>query len=76
MMSKVMGKLRDKSSQKKKEAVPKTSKRGFSQISPDVVRSLIEKRAYSFYEKRGCTPGNDLKDWYEAEKSILAGLKK
>ncbi len=76
MMSKVMGKLRDKSSRKKKEAVSKKSKSGFSQISPDVVRSLVEKRAYSFYEKRGCTPGNDLKDWYEAEKSIIAGLKK
>ena len=32
--------------------------------------SLIEKLAYSMYERRGFTPGNDVEDWLEAEKRV------
>ena len=32
--------------------------------------SLIEKLAYSMYEHRGFTPGNDVEDWLEAERKV------
>lgn len=28
----------------------------------------IRKKAYELYEQRGCQPGNELGDWFEAEK--------
>jgi hypothetical protein len=30
----------------------------------------IARVAYSLYEKRGYTPGNDFSDWLEAEKIV------
>ncbi|MCX6827491.1 MAG: DUF2934 domain-containing protein [candidate division Zixibacteria bacterium] len=33
-------------------------------------RVLVEKVAYSLYERRGYTPGNDRGDWYKAEKIV------
>jgi len=33
-------------------------------------RSLVEKVAYSMYEKRGFTPGDDRTDWLEAERKV------
>ncbi|MBN1211518.1 MAG: DUF2934 domain-containing protein [candidate division Zixibacteria bacterium] len=32
--------------------------------------SLVEKVAYSMYEKRGYTPGDDRADWLEAERKV------
>lgn len=32
--------------------------------------SVIEKLAYSMYERRGFTPGSDVADWLEAERKI------
>lgn len=34
----------------------------------DKFNEAVSKIAYELYEKRGCTPGNDLADWLEAEK--------
>lgn len=31
---------------------------------------LVQKVAYSLYERRGYTPGNDRDDWYEAEQKV------
>lgn len=31
---------------------------------------LVEKVAYSLYERRGYAPGNDRGDWYEAEQKV------
>jgi len=33
-------------------------------------RELIEKVAYTMYERRGHAPGNDLDDWFEAEHRV------
>ena len=33
-------------------------------------RSLVEKVAYSMFEKRGYTPGDDRADWLEAERKV------
>ena len=30
----------------------------------------IRKKAYEFYEKRGCQPGYELEDWIEAERLV------
>ena len=36
----------------------------------------IELRAYQIYLQRGAAHGNDLDDWLQAERQVLAGLKK
>jgi len=33
-------------------------------------RELVEKVAYSMYERRGYSHGNDMADWYEAEQRV------
>lgn len=30
----------------------------------------IRKKAYEFYEKRGCQPGYEWEDWLDAEKAV------
>ncbi len=30
----------------------------------------IRKKAYEFYEKRGCQPGHEWEDWLEAERTV------
>ncbi len=36
----------------------------------DQERCLIEQVAYSLFERRGYTPGNDVGDWVEAEQKV------
>jgi len=33
---------------------------------------VIAVRAYEFFVQRGCTHGNDLQDWFQAERELLA----
>lgn len=40
-----------------------------------VVRGLIAKRAYEFFESRGYMPGNEVDDWLRAEAELLQPLK-
>lgn len=35
----------------------------------------IEKKAYDYFLQRGMTHGNDVGDWLQAEKEIVAGGK-
>jgi hypothetical protein len=37
-----------------------------------VPRERVAQRAYEKWLKRGCTHGNDLQDWVEAEQELLA----
>jgi hypothetical protein len=37
---------------------------------PQQARQLIEKVAYAMAERRGHTPGQDMKDWLEAEHKV------
>lgn len=30
----------------------------------------VQKKAYELYEKRGCQPGHDWEDWFEAERTV------
>ena len=36
-----------------------------------IIQSTVAKRAYQFFEKRGCKHGCDLNDWMSAEKELL-----
>lgn len=40
------------------------------QVDAGALREQIEKKAYELFEQRGCSHGDDLKDWFEAEKLI------
>ena len=39
-------------------------------ITPEIIREMINERAYFKAMKRGFTPGHDWDDWLEAEKEI------
>ena len=34
------------------------------------LQAKIQKRAYELYAKHGCSHGNDMADWLEAERQI------
>ncbi|MCP4567887.1 MAG: DUF2934 domain-containing protein [FCB group bacterium] len=36
----------------------------------NLANSLVEKLAYSMFERRGQAPGNDKDDWFEAERKV------
>jgi hypothetical protein len=42
----------------------------FGERNPELSRELIERVAYSIYERRGYAPGNDMGDWLEAENIL------
>ncbi|HLI62466.1 MAG TPA: DUF2934 domain-containing protein [Terriglobales bacterium] len=39
--------------------------------SLELTEELIRKRAYEFYEQRGCEHGHDLEDWLKAEAEVM-----
>jgi hypothetical protein len=39
-------------------------------------REEIALRAYQIYLKRGATPGNELEDWMQAERQLIAEIGK
>ncbi|HQP91186.1 MAG TPA: DUF2934 domain-containing protein [Candidatus Omnitrophota bacterium] len=39
-------------------------------ISPEKMRDLVKTRAEELYQRRGCQPGKEWSDWFEAEKQI------
>ena len=44
-------------------------------IHPDL-RHEIEKRAYEIWQSSGCSQGNDLAHWLQAENEVLGGPSK
>lgn len=50
-------------------------KRGISDLSKEQLENLIKQKAHEICMKRGCKPGNDWSDWFEAEKQIKEGMK-
>ncbi len=84
MARKVTRKTVRKSSVEKKKSVSarkkivssSAKKSALEKISPGELSALAEKKAYELFERRGYVHGNDLGDWYEAEKAVMAGLKK
>jgi hypothetical protein len=43
-------------------------------ISDKELFTMIQKRAYDFYAKRGCKPGKDKEDWLRAEREVKREL--
>lgn len=39
---------------------------------PMDLENQIRQRAYEIYEERGCTPGRETDDWFQAEREIQA----
>ena len=39
--------------------------------TPHISQETIAKRAYEKYVARGCEPGFEQQDWYEAEQELL-----
>jgi len=35
----------------------------------------IRRRAYELYQERGCEPGHEVEDWFEAERQVMARLQ-
>jgi len=61
---------------KTKSAPVKTIKNTRKKNGSERLFDLIEKKAYEFYESRGYQHGRDQDDWIEAEKAVVAELKK
>lgn len=40
--------------------------------TPIGLQNQIQRRAYELYEQRGCTPGHEVEDWFQAEREVLA----
>lgn len=45
-------------------------------MTKEDVNSLIAKKAYELYEKRGRKPSHSMDDWLEAERIIKGKLSK
>jgi Protein of unknown function (DUF2934) len=52
-------------------ATKKTSK-----VKAKPTQEDIATRAYHIYLERGCTPGDPMQDWLQAEQELLASTKK
>lgn len=50
-------------------SAPARAKEAPAQTLP--LEERIRRRAYELYVERGCQPGSDLNDWFQAEKEIL-----
>ena len=46
-----------------------------SELSDEVVRQEIARRAYGRFCDRGCAPGEDVEDWLAAEREVLESRK-
>jgi len=49
-------------------AAPATNGRNAANLQDE-----IRRRAYELYEERGCEPGHEVEDWFEAERQVMAG---
>lgn len=47
----------------------------FGEKTEDMEKSLVQQVAYSLYERRGYTDGNDMGDWFEAEQKVRQAEK-
>jgi len=56
----------------KLHARPETRLASFEQreLTEEHTREMIENKAYELYQQRGYLPGDDLSDWFTAEKLV------
>jgi len=69
----VMDMLRTKKEQVKRGNLFTTA-RTIRKLSEEEIKEKIEKKAYELFEQRGCGHGNELGDWLEAERIVMAEL--
>jgi hypothetical protein len=55
---------------------PKSKEDVQERFLPEERHQLVEKRAYDLYEKRGYLPGDDLADWFEAERLVQEEIER
>ena len=53
----------------------RNKKKGSALLFGESITDKIRRRAQELYEKRGCAPGNDWADWFEAERQVKSELK-
>ncbi len=76
MIKKMMKRASAKASQTtKKTTQTKSKKASWKDLSQEELHSLIEKKAYELFEKRGYSHGDDFSDWFEAEKLVKKSLR-
>lgn len=54
------------------EITPSSSK-GYGNTNE--LQDEIRRRAYELYQERGCEPGHEVEDWFEAERQVMARLQ-
>jgi len=54
----------------------KNTKKGSAILFGESITDKIRRRAQELYQLRGCVPGNDWADWFEAERQIKSELSK
>jgi len=59
----------------KKKTTLKSSSGSSKTGSVDMNKKIADK-AYELFVKRGCTPGNEWGDWFEAERIVRSGKSK
>jgi len=52
-----------------------TSNEAAKRLDDTNLRHQIEKRAYEIWLSSGCSQGNDVAHWFQAENEVLAAVK-
>jgi hypothetical protein len=64
---------------KRRKAARGDSSQGNQPINPTIddpeLRQRIAEKAYELYQRRGEVPGQEVKDWLEAERMVLTKSK-
>ena len=86
MIKRLARKLVKRSSSKETQEIKKTAVKAkktaskksktTKKMSQQEIFSMIEKKAYELFEKRGYMHGDDQQDWYEAESTVTSSFKK
>ena len=50
--------------------IPVTPIKNKPLLSANEFQSKVAQKAYELFEARGCFHGNDIQDWFEAERTI------
>jgi len=58
----------------KKKSTTKPSSGSNSASGVDLSKKIADK-AYELFVKRGCTPGNEWGDWFEAERIVRSSKR-
>lgn len=70
-MMAVIKKIGAEASSKMRKTTAKSKSK--KKLNQEELNSLIAKKAYELYVRRGYSHGSDWADWYEAEKIVLSG---